>query len=84
LLERRALVVANKLDLLSEERIPEILSAIGDAAITAGIDFDHNVIGISAGVTGVGLSELSKAIRAIVTQSEEDRERELLEFQGSA
>jgi GTPase len=73
LLERRALVVANKVDLLTKERIAEILARVGEAADEIGIQTDHDVLGISAGVTGDGLGELSKAIRDVVTQTEMDR-----------
>jgi GTP-binding protein len=73
LLERRAIVVANKVDLLARERIPEILFELGEAAKGAGIQFEHDVMGISAGVTGEGLGELSKAIRYIVSKTEEER-----------
>lgn len=79
LLERRALVVANKLDLLSADYIPEVLAAIAEAATSIGIDYEDDVIGISAGVTGEGLAGLSKAMRGIVSQSEEER---ALEFES--
>lgn len=77
LLERRAIVVANKIDLLTPERMPEVLHAIGEAAKALGIDCDQDVIGISAGVTGEGLSALSQTIRDVVSQSEADRVLEL-------
>jgi GTP-binding protein len=77
LLERRAIVVANKIDLLTPERMPQVLAAIGEAAKAIGIDCDRDVIGISAGVTGEGLSGLSQAIRDIVSQCEADRILEL-------
>jgi GTP-binding protein len=77
LMERRALVVANKLDLLDDVQIPEILSSINDAALSLGIQLEQSVLGISAGVTGEGLPELSRAIRNVVTKVEEDRQREL-------
>jgi GTP-binding protein len=77
LLDRRAIVVANKIDLLTPERMPEVLAAIGEAAKAIGIDCDQDVIGISAGVTGEGLSGLSQTIRDVVTQSEADRILEL-------
>jgi GTP-binding protein len=73
LLERRALVVANKIDLLPEESIPEVLNKIEEAAREIGIQFENSVLGISAGVSGVGLGPLSKAIRDVVDKSEEDR-----------
>jgi GTP-binding protein len=77
LMERRALVVANKLDLLDDVQIPEILSSINDAAVSLGIQTEQTVLGISAGVTGEGLPELSRAIRNVVTKVEEDRQEEL-------
>jgi GTP-binding protein len=77
LLNRRAIVVANKIDLLTQERMPEVLYAIGEAVKAIGIDCDQDVIGISAGVTGEGLSGLSQAIRDVVNQSEADRTLEL-------
>jgi 50S ribosomal subunit-associated GTPase HflX len=76
-MERRALVVANKLDLLDDVQIPEILSSINDAAVSLGIQTEQTVLGISAGVTGEGLPELSRAIRNVVTKVEEDRQEEL-------
>jgi GTP-binding protein len=76
LLERRALVVANKLDLLTEEQAFEILEALGQAAKEAGINCEQNVLGISAGVSGQGLGPLSREIRNIVTKSEADRQYE--------
>jgi Obg family GTPase CgtA len=77
LLDRRAIVVANKIDLLTKERMPEVLAAIGEAAKAIGIDCDQDVIGISAGVSGEGLSVLSQAIRDVVRKSEADRVLEL-------
>lgn len=74
MLTRPSLVVANKLDLLDVEESKTTLFEIGEAAKEAGIRFSGDVLGISAGVTGVGLGPLSKAIRHVVTQSEEDRE----------
>jgi GTP-binding protein len=76
LMERRALVVANKVDLLHEDHVTELLSSMHDAASELGILFEHDVMGISAGVSGVGLGCLSKAIREIVSSSGADRERE--------
>lgn len=74
LIERRALVVANKVDLLHEDHVTELMSSIHDAATELGIRFVHDVMGISAGVTGVGLGGLSKAIREIVNSTEADRD----------
>lgn len=80
LLERRALVVANKVDLLREERIPEKLGAIQDVANELGILTEQAILGISAGVTGSGLETLSKSMRNIVSTSEKGFR---LEFESS-
>jgi GTPase len=76
LMERRALVVANKVDLLHEDHTAELLITLHETATELGIQFEHDVIPISAGVTGVGLGLLSKAIRDIVTKSDSDRQDE--------
>lgn len=73
MLTRPALVVANKLDLLGAEECKAILFELGAAAKDAGIRFAGDVIGISAGVTGVGLEQLSGAIRNVVIESENER-----------
>lgn len=73
MLNRPSLVVANKVDLLDSEESEGMLFEIGAAAESAGIRFDGNVLGISAGVTGVGLEPLSKAIRNVVVESEKER-----------
>lgn len=83
LMERRALVVANKVDLLHEDHVAELLVTIHETATELGIRFEHDVMAISAGVTGVGLGDLSKAIREIVSSSEADRQIEF-ENQGNA
>jgi hypothetical protein len=57
--------------------MPHVLRAIGEAAKAIGIKCDQDVIGISAGVTGEGLSGLSQTIRDVVSQSEADRVLEL-------
>lgn len=79
LMERRALVVANKVDLLHVDHTAELLVMIQEAAIELGIRFEHDVMAISAGVTGVGLGDLSKAIRDVVSSSEADRQ---YDFEG--
>jgi GTPase len=76
LMERRALLVANKVDLLHEDHTAELLVTLRETATELGIRFEHDVIPISAGVTGVGLGVLSKAIRDIVVKSESDRQEE--------
>ena len=75
MLTRPALVVANKLDLLSEEEGEEFTLELGCIAEDMGIRFDGNVFGISAGVTGQGLGLLSRAIRNVVRDSETEREQ---------
>jgi len=74
MLTRPALVVANKLDLLSEEESDEFTLELGCIAEELGIRFDGHVFGISAGVTGQGLGPLSRAIRHVVYQGETERE----------
>lgn len=75
MLARPSLVVANKMDLLSEEEAEAMLVEIGAAAKHAGIQFSGDVHGISAGVSGVGLASLSKSIRDAVTESDAKRSR---------
>jgi GTPase len=76
LMERRALVVANKVDLLHEDNTAELLIKLHETATELGIRFEHDVIPISAGVTGVGLGLLSRAIRDIVTKSDSERQEQ--------
>lgn len=76
LLERRALVVANKIDLLHSNKVEELLEMLKDTADNLGIRMNQPVLAISAGVTGDGLDSLSKAIRDIVYSSESDSERD--------
>jgi 50S ribosomal subunit-associated GTPase HflX len=74
MLDRRALVIANKIDLIDdEERLADMLASIAEATNDLGIRNEHDVIGISAGVSGDGLGILSKAIRDVVTDSDRDR-----------
>jgi GTPase len=72
LLTRPALVVANKVDLLSEAESSELKFELQKVAEHAGLRFNGNVLGISAGVTGEGLALLSRQIREIVEQGEVD------------
>lgn len=71
MMNRDALVVANKLDLLDEDQQLEVLFNLEAAAQELDIKMhgDIQVHGISAGVTGTGLSGLSQAMRNIVLQS---------------
>jgi Obg family GTPase CgtA len=73
MVNRRSLVVANKLDLLDEIETQEVLLGLGSIAEEVGINVDQDVLGISAGVTGEGLAPLSRAIRKVVTLSDSDR-----------
>jgi GTP-binding protein len=71
MMTRPALVVANKLDLMQNNDLQdEILLNISNAALDFGINFDGEVHGISAGVTGEGLGGLSTAIRTLVESAE--------------
>ena len=74
MMNRPSLLVANKMDLISDEEERE--SLLFDLAVTAeeaGIDYRGEILGISAGVTGEGLGPLSKAMRKIVTEAEARR-----------
>lgn len=70
MMNRQALVVANKLDLLEDDEELEVMSKLATAAKDMGIKVHGDVIGISAGVTGTGLSRLSQEMRDVVLQSE--------------
>lgn len=74
--ERRALVVANKVDLLHPDSVPEVLEALREAAASLGIQMERDVLAISAGVTGEGLGGLSKAIRDVVLKTKQERQEE--------
>ena len=74
MISRPALVVANKLDLIPQkEERRRVLHDIATAAEEAGINFDGTVFGISAGVTGEGLGQLSKALRKVVIEADNAR-----------
>ena len=77
--DRRALVVANKVDLLHPDAIPEVVAALQETAISLGIQLEQDVFAISAGVTGQGLGVLSKAMREIVIKSEKEKQDAFLE-----
>ncbi|KAI2510290.1 GTP1/OBG [Fragilaria crotonensis] len=70
LMNRPAIVAANKVDLLSKSDSIELFHELGKVASEAGILFNGEVMGISAGVTGEGLSPLSRKIRSLVQQRE--------------
>jgi Obg family GTPase CgtA len=69
LLDRNALIVANKIDLLDEAKCDDIVQDLHNIVQDAGLKTSGDILGISAGVTGVGLSTLSRAIRDIVVKS---------------
>lgn len=66
LLERPALIAANKSDLMADDDTVHLLQQLRETAGQIGIRCE-SVVPISAGVTGDGLSELSRAIRDVVT-----------------
>lgn len=72
LLNRRALIVANKVDLLHREEVLQITERLQDVAEDAGIISNDEVIAVSAGVTGYGLDKLSRAIRNVVMLGDTD------------
>jgi GTPase involved in cell partitioning and DNA repair len=76
MLNRRSLVVANKMDLLNKNDREEIIDGLVSVVEEAGIRMEGDIIGISAGVTGEGLPTLSNAMRDIVSLSEADKERQ--------
>jgi GTP-binding protein len=73
MMNRRSIIIANKTDLLDERQVQEIIRDLGSVAEEVGIQYEGDILGISAGVTGQGLPPLSKAIRRIVTLSDADR-----------
>lgn len=86
LLYRPAIVVANKIDLLlnnnnndheqQEHKLYETINQITDAANEIGLNFNGTTIGISAGVSGIGLDVLSKEMRRIVVMQQQQQEEE--------
>lgn len=69
MLDRNALVVANKVDLLDETKYEDVVQGLEAVIHEAGLHTSGDILGISAGVSGVGLSSLSRAIRDIVVKS---------------
>ena len=76
MLNRRCLVVANKIDLLLEDERAEISLKLRDKAEEAGIRMETDILGISAGATGEGLPLLTKAIRNTVLSSEQENRKD--------
>lgn len=74
MMNRKALVVANKLDLLDEDEQTKVLSRLEDAAQEVGIQIHSHVLGISAGVTGLGLGTLAQEMRGVLHSSQAKRE----------
>ena len=74
MMNRRSLIVANKMDLIAEERRMDLLNDLASLADEFGIRLHGDVLGISAGVTGEGLPTLSTSIRNVVALSEADRQ----------
>ena len=74
MMNRLTLVVANKIDLLSQDLQEQLLLELRSVAEDCGINFVGEVLGISAGVTGEGLTTLAKAIRNIL-ETEEARSK---------
>lgn len=68
MLNRRAIVVANKIDLVLPEEMDRILPSLYEKADQVGINLhETKAFGISAGATGEGLGTLTKAIRGTIT-----------------
>lgn len=65
---RPAILVANKVDLLQDrpDELLDLLLRLEDLSRSISLPCDHRVIGISAGASGHGLSELTIAIRNAV------------------
>lgn len=76
MLNRRCLLVANKIDLLMEDEREEVSFNLKKRAEEVGIRLETDVIGISAGATGEGLPLLTKSIRNTVLSSVKDKAKE--------
>ena len=72
LLTREALLVANKCDLMNEDQYHEVLKTLDTSARNLGIRLVDDVLGISAGVSGFGLVDLTKIIRKVVLSKSGD------------
>mmetsp|Transcript_24138 Transcript_24138/g.66883 ORF Transcript_24138/g.66883 Transcript_24138/m.66883 type:complete len:525 (-) Transcript_24138:22-1596(-) len=75
LLERRAIVMANKIDLVEKQRVPEIVGSLAELSDSLGIQRLDDVHAVSAGVSGKGLGALSRSLRGVVEQANADREQ---------
>ena len=77
LMHRKSLLLANKVDLMEEEKLLEIVGSLAETAESLGLDVSHDVLSTSM-TQGGGLELLSKAMREIVVQAEEERNEELM------
>ena len=67
MIKRPSIIVANKMDLITDKARRDALALrLAMVAKSAGIQCPSNIFLISAGVTGEGLTSLSKGIRNIV------------------
>lgn len=74
MLNRRALVVANKMDLLNDNDRKDVMDGLMEVVMESGIQMEGDIIGISAGVTGEGLGTLTSFMKKVVELSEADSE----------
>jgi GTP-binding protein len=79
MLDRNALMVANKVDLLDQEQYHQVEERLRVVIEKVGLQISGDIIGISAGVTGQGLPMLSRAIREVVMKSNATAETETME-----
>ena len=72
IMNRPSLILANKMDLFSEDgRKEELLFQLGEVAEEVGINCEQgDILGVSAGVTGEGLRMLSRRLREVVSKVE--------------
>jgi len=70
IMNRPSLILANKMDLFSEDgRKEELLFQLGEVAEEVGINCKPgDILGVSAGVTGEGLRGLSRRLREVVSK----------------
>ena len=76
MLDRNALIVANKVDLLDQSQYQQVEKRLRAVIDKVGLQIAGDIIGISAGVTGQGLPMLSRAIREVVVKSNATRDQE--------